>query len=69
MIKHLREIEKNGNPEYKELIKEGRLTDDYLLNEYYDSDYYYWTEWDEINDDYHYLEDGTYIETNQNQNK
>tara|TARA_R100000655_G_scaffold62014_2_gene100462 strand:+ start:613 stop:918 length:306 start_codon:yes stop_codon:yes gene_type:complete len=64
MIKHLREIEKNGNPEYKELIKEGRLTDDFLLNDYYNSEYYYWTEWHEIDEDWHYLEDGTEIQTN-----
>ena len=52
MIAHLRGLE-----------KEGRLTDDYLLNDYYNSGYYYWTEWDEVDDDYHYLEDGTYVET------
>lgn len=69
MIAHLRGLEKESNPDYDSLIKEGRLTDDFLLNDYYDSEYYYWTEWNEIDDDYHYLEDGTYIETNKNQNK
>lgn len=63
MIAHLRELEKKGNPEYEQLVQEGRLTDDFLLNDYYESDYYYWTEWDDVDDDYHYLENGTYVET------
>jgi len=46
MIKHIREIEKEGNLEYDKDISEGRLTDDFLLNEYYDDEYYYWTEWE-----------------------
>lgn len=35
-----------------------------LLTIGYHTDYLYFTQWDEIDDDYHYLEDGTYIETN-----
>ena len=47
MIKHLRNIEKEGNDDYNNLVSEGRLTDDFLLDEYYESDYYYWTEWED----------------------
>ena len=46
MIKHLREVEKKGNLEYDKDISEGRLTDDFLLNDYYNADYYYWTKWE-----------------------
>mgnify|MGYP003117980115 CR=1 FL=1 len=63
MIKHIREVEKKGNLEYDKDISEGRLTDDFLLNDYYNSEYYYWTEWEELDEDYHYLEDGTEIVT------
>ncbi|MAN61381.1 MAG: hypothetical protein CMI60_05465 [Parvibaculum sp.] len=63
MIAHLRNVEKEGNPDYDRDIKEGRLTDDYLLSEYYATEYYYWTEWDYIDEDHHYLEDGTEIQT------
>lgn len=38
-------------------------TDDDLLNIGYYTDYLYYTEWEEIEDDWHYLEDGTYVET------
>ncbi len=47
LISHIREVEKEGNPEYEEGILEGRLTDDWLLNDYYEADYYYWTEWED----------------------
>ena len=33
MIKHLREVEKSGNPDYDALVKEGRLTDEFLLED------------------------------------
>ena len=46
MIKHLREVEKEGNLEYDKDVSEGRLTDEFLLNDYYNADYYYWTEWE-----------------------
>jgi len=52
MIKYLREIEKKGNPEYDTLVKEGRLTDEWLLTDYYNADYYYWTEWEEADHQY-----------------
>jgi len=45
LLKHLREVEKDGNPEYDTLVAEGRLTDEFLLDEYYDEEYYLWTEW------------------------
>ena len=66
MIDHLREVEKEGNLEYDQQIKEGRLTDDFLLEDYYQADYYYWTEW-ECEDDSDFLivdeEDYDYVET------
>jgi len=46
-LKHLREVEKEGNAEYDKLVLEGRLTDAFLLQDYYQSDYYYWTEWED----------------------
>jgi hypothetical protein len=55
MIKHIREVEKEGNLEYDKDISEGRLTDEFLLNDYYEADYYYWTEW-ECEDDLQYEE-------------
>ncbi len=63
MIKHLRDVEKEGNPEYDELVAEGRLTDEYLLNDYYESDYYYFTDWfDTIDEeDEWYTEEGSLI--------
>ena len=45
MIKHLRDIEKEGNPDYDKDVSEGRLTDDFLLNDYYNAEYYYFTDW------------------------
>ena len=64
MIKHIREVEKEGNLEYDKDISEGRLTDDFLLNDYYNADYYYWTEW-ECEDDLQYEEvNGKLIELN-----
>lgn len=38
-------------------------TDSDLLTIGYYTDYLYYTEWDEVDEDYHYLEDGTYVET------
>ena len=37
MIKHLREVEN---------VVVHELTDDILMSEYYNADYYYWTEWE-----------------------
>ncbi len=39
-------------------------TNEDLLLIGYNADYLYYTEWDEIDEDLHYLEDGTEIETN-----
>ena len=61
LLKHLREIEKEGNPEYDTLVAEGRLTDVLLLDEYYDAEYYLWTEW---YDDIEYAENMAIIESN-----
>ena len=41
MIKHLREVEREDNPAYDK-----GLSDDFLLNDYYEADYYYWTAWE-----------------------
>ena len=46
-----------------ERLKNNEETESYLLNMGYHTDYLYYTEWDEIDEDYHYLEDGTYVET------
>ena len=56
MIKHLREV--------NEETPMDNLTDEELLNAYYDDDYYYWTEW-ECEDDFQYEEvNGELIELN-----
>jgi len=55
MIVHLREVEKEGNLEYDKDVAEGRLTDDWLMADYYEAEYYYWTEW-ECEDDLQYKE-------------
>ena len=55
MLKHIRGLEKEGNLEYDKDVSEGRLTDDFLLNDYYEADYYYWTEW-ECEDDIQFVE-------------
>ena len=52
LIKHLRDVEKEANPKYDKDISEGRLTDDFLLSDYYESEYYYWTEWYEGEEQY-----------------
>jgi len=58
MIAHLKDVEKSEPNE-----SDHSLTDSELLDEYYENEYYYWTEWDDIDEDYHFLEDGTYVET------
>ena len=45
-----------------ERLKNNEETESDLLNMGYHTDYLYYTEWDEIDEDYHYLEDGTYVE-------
>lgn len=50
LIKHLRDVEKKANLKYDKDISEGRLTDDFLLSDYYECEYYYWTEWECDND-------------------
>jgi len=47
MIKHLREVNEETSMD--------NITDEELLNVYYDDDYYYWTEW-ECEDDLQYEE-------------
>ena len=46
-----------------ERSKNNEETESDLLTMGYHTDYLYYTEWDEIDDDHHYLEDGTYVET------
>ena len=55
LIAHLRKVEKESNQEYDKDVAEGRLTDDFLLLDYYQSNYYYHTEWED-EDDYQYIE-------------
>lgn len=55
LIALLRKVEKENNQEYDKDIAEGRLTDDFLLQDYYQADYYYHTEWED-EDDYQYIE-------------
>ena len=55
LIALLRKVEKESNKEYDKDIAEGRLTDDFLLKDYYEAEYYYHTEWEDKND-YQYIE-------------
>jgi hypothetical protein len=47
LINYIRKIEKKGNPQYDKDVAEGRLTDNYLLQDYYQCDFYYYTEWED----------------------
>lgn len=47
LINYLRFVEMESNPNYLEEIKKGRLTDEFILNDYYNSQYYYFTNWNE----------------------
>lgn len=40
------------------------LSDEFILDEAYNNEEYYYTEWEELDDDHHYLEDGTYVSNN-----
>lgn len=51
LVQHLREID----PMQEE------LSDDFLLSDYYQNDYYYWTEWKELDSDVNYTIDGKEI--------
>lgn len=55
LIALLRKVEKENNQEYDKDVAEGRLTDEFLLRDYYQVDYYYHTEWED-EDDYQYIE-------------
>ena len=54
LLKHIREVEKEDDYSFS-LIAEGSLTDDFLLNDYYEADYYCYTEW-ECEDDKQFIE-------------
>ena len=41
------------------------LSDEFILEEAYNNEEYYYTEWEELDDDHHYLYDGTYVSNNQ----
>tara|TARA_R100000935_G_scaffold5100_1_gene11816 strand:- start:267 stop:869 length:603 start_codon:yes stop_codon:yes gene_type:complete len=43
-------------------VKLNKETDEELCNIAYAVDYYYYTEWDEVEEDLHYLEDGTEVQ-------
>ena len=61
MIKHLREVDTFLNDKESHI---SNMTDEELLNEYYNSDYYYLTEW-ECESDLQYEEiNGKLIEIN-----
>ena len=47
LIKHLRIIEREDNPDYDQDIAEGRLSDEWIKNDYYNADYYYWTHFED----------------------
>lgn len=60
LINHLRKVEIEGNP----LYKEQNTSIEFLLSDYYDAGYYYWTEWEELDEDLNYTSDGKEIITN-----
>ena len=66
-IKELDNLTNDTPTEILELInsikklKANKETGEELCNIAYAVDYYYYTEWDEIEEDLHYLEDGTEI--------
>ena len=47
LVKHLRIIEREDNPDYDQDIAEGRLSDEWIKNDYYNADYYYWTHFED----------------------
>jgi hypothetical protein len=51
-VQHLKDIK----------FSDEELTDEELVELAYEEEYYYWTEWEELDDDYYYLEDGTLVE-------
>ena len=53
MIKHLRVVEEEGYDGIGE--ERGQLSDEFLLKDYYDSGYYYYTEWED-EDEFQYEE-------------
>ena len=57
LIEHLRDVEElNPENDFKDISEvHFRLTDDFLLSDYYESEYYYWTEW-ECEEDIQYKE-------------
>jgi hypothetical protein len=44
-------------------VNELGLDDDSFIEYFYNEEYLYWTEWEELDEDGYYLEDGTHIET------
>jgi len=62
MIAHLREIAREEKHLYKSTPNE--IPDDFLIEKYYQEDYFYWTEW-ECKEDFQYQEiNGKLIEIN-----
>ncbi len=47
LVKHLRIIEREDNADYEQDIAEGRLSDEWIKNDYYNADYYYWTHFED----------------------
>ena len=47
LVKHLRIIEREDNQDYDQDIAEGRLSDEWIKNDYYNADYYYWTHFED----------------------
>ena len=61
-IKHIRNLEKEDNPDYNKLVEDGKLTDEFLINDYYNQGYYYWTEWEELDSEINYTENGQEVQ-------
>jgi hypothetical protein len=61
LLEHLRGLDwedADGNQ-----VQEQGYDDLSLMEYFYGEEYYYWTEWYEVDDDGYYTEDGTLIET------
>ena len=48
--------------DYNKLVEDGKLTDEFLINDYYNQGYYYWTEWEELDSEINYTENGQEVQ-------
>jgi hypothetical protein len=61
LLEHLRGLhweDADGNE-----VNELGLDDDSFIEYFYNEEYCYWTEWEELDEDYYYTEDGEEIKT------